>query len=172
MTNPIFNLTNRILDEPQIRQKIKRMAFEIYESNFGETEIVLAGIQENGFLLAQFLGEELTRISGIPVRLTGITLHKTDPLQHEIKLEPAPESLQDAVVILVDDVLNTGKTLAYSLKVLLDKDLKKIETATLINRHHTLFPISATYTGFSLATTLNDHIRVVLTAEQFGAYLI
>ncbi len=172
MTGTLFKPTDQILNEPQIRQKIKRMAFEIYENNFGETELLLAGIQENGFVLARLLGSEITRISGISVKLMSISLHKTEPLQHEIILDPTPESLQDAVVILVDDVLNTGKTLAYSLRPLLMANVKKIETATLINRHHTLYPISATYTGYSLATTLQDHIRVVLNEEQFGAYLI
>jgi pyrimidine operon attenuation protein/uracil phosphoribosyltransferase len=172
MTQPIFRPTDQILNEPQIRQKIKRMAFEIYENNFNENELILAGIQENGFVLARLLGAELSRISGLSIQLISISLHKTEPLQHPIHLDPSPQHLQDAVVILVDDVLNTGKTLAYSLQPLLTADVKKIETATLINRHHTLFPISATYTGYSLATTLNDHIRVVLTEEQFGAYLI
>jgi pyrimidine operon attenuation protein / uracil phosphoribosyltransferase len=172
MTETFFNPTDQILDEPQIRQKIKRMAFEIYENNFNESELILAGIQENGFVLARLLGAEITRISGIPTKLISISLHKTEPLQHDITIDPTLENLQDAVVILVDDVLNTGKTLAYSLQPLLTANVRKIETATLINRHHTLYPIHATYTGYSLATTLNDHIRVALTEEQFGAYLI
>lgn len=172
MPDILFQTTDQILDGPQIRQKIKRMAFEIYESNFEEREIILTGIHENGFLLARLLGDEISRISGLAVEVIGIHLHKTEPLHHPIRLEPEPGSLQGRVIILVDDVLNTGKTLAYSLKSLLPMDPGKIETATLINRHHTQFPISATYTGMSLATTLHDHIRVVLTEDAFGAYLI
>ncbi|MBC3538424.1 phosphoribosyltransferase family protein [Rufibacter sediminis] len=168
----VFTLENRILDHYQILQKIKRMAFEIYEQNFEEKELVLAGIHENGYFLAQRLAQELREISPLEIRLMGIELHKTEPLAHDIVITPALPSLTDTTVILVDDVLNTGKTLAYTLREFLDKDCKKLEIATLINRHHTRYPISSTYTGYSLATTLREHIRVVLAEDEWNAYLL
>ena len=165
--------SSRILTRPDILQKIKRMAFEIYENNFEETQLYLAGIHENGYELAQLLAAELRQMSPLTVYLLGITLDKIHPLQHHIVLEPAQPELNNQVIILVDDVLNSGKTLAYSLQLFLKAEVKKIETATLINRHNTLFPITATYTGLALSTTLQEHIRVVLTNdESFGAYLI
>lgn len=168
-----FSPSARILDRPEILQKIKRMAFEIYENNFEESSLCLAGIHENGYELAQLLAAALRQISPLTIRLLGITLDKIHPLQHPMVLEPAQPELDNQVIILVDDVLNSGKTLAYSLQLFLKAEVKKIETATLINRHNTLFPITATYTGLSLSTTLQDHIRVVLTADDtFGAYLI
>jgi pyrimidine operon attenuation protein/uracil phosphoribosyltransferase len=173
MEDITFDETNRILDRHQILQKIKRMAFEIYENNFEEQELLLAGIQENGYLLAQLLAAEIQSISAITVSLSSITLNKIHPLEQPIVVEPAVLDLQGQVIILVDDVLNSGKTLAYSLQSFLKSEVKKIETATLINRHHTLYPINATYTGLSLSTTLQEHIRVVLAeGERFGAYLI
>lgn len=168
-----FSLSARILDRPEIMQKIKRMAFEIYENNFEESALYLAGIHENGYELAQLLAAELRQISPLTIRLLGITLDKIHPLQHPMLLEPAQPELDNQVIILVDDVLNSGKTLAYSLQLFLKAEVKKIETATLINRHNTLFPITATYTGLSLSTTLQEHIRVVLADDdKFGAYLI
>lgn len=168
-----FSPSSRILSRPEILQKIKRMAFEIYEKNFEEPEIYLAGIHENGYELAQLLAAELRHISPLQITLLGITLDKIYPLKHEIRLEPANSVLEGKVIILVDDVLNSGKTLAYSMQLFLQAEVKKIETATLINRHNTLFPVSATYTGLSLSTTLLEHIRVVLTNDEaFGAYLI
>jgi pyrimidine operon attenuation protein / uracil phosphoribosyltransferase len=165
--------SNRILDRDQIQQKIKRIAFEIYENNFEEPELLLAGIHENGYLVAQLIARELKSISSLTIQLAGISLHKSNPLDHPIIVEPDNLNLKNRVIILVDDVLNTGKTLAYSLQSFLKSEVKKVETATLINRHHTLYPISATYTGMSLSTTLQEHIRVVLTEkEQFGVYLI
>ena len=165
--------SNRILDRDQIQQKIKRIAFEIYENNFEEPGLLLAGIHENGYLVAQLIARELKSISPITIQLAGISLHKSKPLDHPIVVEPGNLDLNNRVIILVDDVLNTGKTLAYSLQSFLKSEVKKVETATLINRHHTLYPISATYTGMSLSTTLQEHIRVVLTEnEQFGVYLI
>lgn len=168
----VFTKEHLILDHQQILQKIKRMAFEIYERNFEEQRLVLAGIHENGYLLAQLLEQELTSISSLEVGLMAVTLHKTEPLAHAVQIQPLPVSLTDTAVVLVDDVLNTGKTLAYTLRVFLEKDCKKLEIATLINRHHPLYPISATYTGYSLATTLREHVRVVLADEEWGAYLI
>ncbi|MFB9864544.1 phosphoribosyltransferase [Rufibacter immobilis] len=168
----ILTQENRILDHHQILQKIKRMAFEIFENNFEENKMVLAGIHENGYLLAQLLQQELKQISAIEVKLLKVTLHKTDPLAHDFLIEPALDTLADTTVVLVDDVLNTGKTLAYTLRSFLEKECKKLEIATLINRHHTLYPISSTYTGYSLATTLREHIRVVLAESEWNAYLI
>ena len=168
-----YGNSNRILDRDQIQQKIKRIAFEIYENNFEEPGLLLAGIHENGYLVAQLIARELKSISPITIQLAGISLHKSKPLDHPIVVEPGNLDLNNRVIILVDDVLNTGKTLAYSLQSFLKSEVKKVETATLINRHHTLYPISATYTGMSLSTTLQEHIRVVLTEkEQFGVYLI
>jgi pyrimidine operon attenuation protein / uracil phosphoribosyltransferase len=173
MADITFDETNLILDRQQINQKIKRMAFELYEHNFEEKEILLAGIQENGYLLAQLLAKELKEIAPIAVKLASITLDKIQPLLHPLVVEPENLPLQERVVILVDDVLNTGKTLAYAMQYFLKAEVKKLETATLINRHHTLYPINATYTGFSLSTTLQEHIRVVLAEnDRFGAYLV
>ncbi|MDB5261937.1 MAG: phosphoribosyltransferase [Adhaeribacter sp.] len=173
MADITFDESNRILDRNQIMQKIKRMAYELYENNFQETDFLLAGIQENGFLLAQLLEKELKQIAAVQVELASISLDKIHPLDHSIVVEPNNLNLAHRVVILVDDVLNTGKTLAYSMQFFLKTEVKKIETATLINRHHTLYPINATYTGLSLSTTLPEHIRVILAeGERFGAYLI
>ena len=153
-------------------QKIKRMAYEIYEKNFEEEALYLAGIHENGYQLAELLAAELRQISPLTIYLLGITLDKVRPLSRPIVLEPANLTLAEQVVILIDDVLNSGKTMAYSLPLFLQAEVKKIETATLINRHNTLYPITVTYTGLSLATTLLEHIRVVLREESYGAYLI
>ncbi len=173
MDDITFGEANRILDRPQIQQKIKRIAFELYENNFEEKSLLLAGIQENGYLLAQLLQQELNQISPLKTTLVSISLDKIRPLEHPIAVEPAEIDLTNQVVILVDDVLNSGKTLAYAMQSFLKTEVKKIETATLINRHHTLYPINATYTGLSLSTTLQEHIRVVLSDDaRFGAYLI
>lgn len=172
MEDITFDESNRILDRNQIMQKIKRMAFELYENNFAEKDFLLAGIQENGYVLAQLLAAELQRIAPVNIELASVTLDKVQPLNYPVKVEPAL-NLEQRVVILVDDVLNTGKTLAYAMQSFLKTEVKKLETVTLINRHHTLYPINATYTGLSLSTTLQEHIRVVLTpGDRFGAYLI
>lgn len=168
---PQIQQQNLILDKAQIEQKVIRIAYQIYEKNFEEQEIVLAGIYENGYTLAKMLAEKLQAISPIQVQLLCITLNKTNPLSEPIKLDPEQPSLKAKVVVLVDDVLNTGKTLAYTLNTFLPHNPKKVEIATLVDRHHPLYPVAATYTGYSLATTLNEHIMVYLNEENYGAYL-
>lgn len=168
MTYPHQHL---ILDQAQIEQKIKRMAFEIYEHNFEEKELVLAGIQENGAILADMLAPQLRAISPITIQLLTVILNKVTPLEVPVKLAPSDISVAGKVVIIVDDVLNTGKTLAYTLNSFLHQNPKKVEIATLVNRHHTLYPVAATYTGYSLATTLREHVEVVLQEQEVAAYL-
>ncbi|WP_299825473.1 phosphoribosyltransferase family protein [uncultured Pontibacter sp.] len=163
---------NMILDKGQIEQKIIRMAYEIYEQNFEEQELVLAGIYQNGYTLAEKLALQLEAISPIKVQLLQVNLNKTAPLEAPVILTPAAINLSEKVVVLVDDVLNTGKTLAYTLNSFLPKNPKKIEIATLVDRHHPLYPMAATYTGYSLATTLRERVEVVLEENEVAAYLL
>lgn len=168
---PQTHSQNLILDKNQIEQKITRIAYEIYERNFEENELVLAGIYHNGYTLAEMLAIKLKSISPIKVQLLRVQLNKVTPLNTPVTLKPEEVSIDKKAVVLVDDVLNTGKTLAYALHTFLQLNPKKIEIATLVDRHHPLYPVAATYTGYSLATTLNDHVEVVLTEEQTSAYL-
>ncbi|MBK0401517.1 phosphoribosyltransferase [Adhaeribacter sp. BT258] len=168
-----FSAQTRILDADQIRQKITRIAFEIYEHNFEEKELVLVGIAPKGYVFAELLHQELQKISPFEISLHRLQLNKQAPSRQSLNLTPELGNLQNKVVILADDVLNTGRTLAYSLPLFLDAQARKIEIATLIDRHHTLFPVSATYTGYSLATTLNEHIEVTFPENgNFAAYLV
>lgn len=160
-----------ILDHNQVDQKIKRIAFEIYENNFKEKEIVLAGIVGKGYDLAKLLEKHLTKISAIKVKLVAVNLDKSAPTQSEIELDCDEKVLLNKAIILIDDVLNTGRTIAYSLKPFLDIKVKKIETAVLVNRSHTQFPISCEYTGYELSTTINEHVEVILEKEKKAVYL-
>src|SRR5687768_6012631 len=93
-----------ILDQTQIEQKVKRMAYEIYEHNFEEQELVLAGIHQNGAILAGMLATQLRSISPINVQLLTVILNKVTPLDVPVKLEPSDVSITNKVVIIVDDV--------------------------------------------------------------------
>jgi pyrimidine operon attenuation protein / uracil phosphoribosyltransferase len=159
-----------VLTATQINQKVKRMAFEILEHNFREKEVVLAGIDGQGYVLAGLLSSQLEAISEMKTRLVKVSLDKTAPQQSEIRLDADSKDLKKKCIILVDDVLNTGKTLTYAMKPFLSTDIKKIEVAVLVNRSHTTFPILPTYTGFSLSTTLSDHVEVAL-GKKGAVYL-
>jgi pyrimidine operon attenuation protein / uracil phosphoribosyltransferase len=154
-----------ILDSIQVKQKIRRMAYEIYEHNFNEKTIIMAGIDGQGYTLSKLLIKEIESISPLKTILVKVTLDKSAPQQSDVTLDCNLKDLQRKCIILVDDVLNTGRTFAYGLKPFLNIEVKKIETAVLVNRSHTLFPIYPQYTGYELATTIRDHVEVTLGKE-------
>ena len=157
---------NLILNEEQVLQKIKRMAYQICERNLNEKHVVLVGIYKQGYHLAALLSEELQQVALFEVILVKLELDKKKPLSGEIILDIVETELDKKAIILIDDVLNTGKTMAYSLKPFLNRNLKKLETAVLVNRSHKRFPISANYKGIELATTFGEHIVVVLEKDK------
>lgn len=154
-----------ILDSNQVKQKIKRMAFEIYENNFKEKSIVFVGIDGQGYTLAKLLIKDFEAISPIEAKLVKLSIEKLNPQQSEVTVDCDLKEIKKKCVILIDDVLNTGRTFAYSLKPFLGVEVKKIETAVLVNRSHPLFPIYPQYTGYQLATTIDDHVQVVFGKE-------
>ena len=160
-----------ILNEQQVLQKIKRMAYQICEHNLKEKCVVLVGIYQQGYHLAELLSGELKEVAPFEVLLARLDLDKKKPLSGEISLDIPESTLDHKAIVLIDDVLNTGKTMAYSLKPFLNRNLKKLETAVLVNRSHKRFPISAKYQGIELATTLSEHIVVVLEKDQKFAAL-
>lgn len=162
---------NLILTHEQVEQKIRRIAFEIHENNFQEKQLIIAGIQEKGYQLAELIIKQLGQISKAELLLIKIELDKSKPTQSEIKVDHDVESIKKTVIILVDDVMNTGRTLAYSLRPFLKIPVKKIEVAVLVNRSLTKFPISCTYTGYELSTTIDDHVDVRLEGKEKGVFL-
>ena len=135
-------IDNQILSKEDTLQKIKRMAFEIYENNFSEKEIVLAGVVDNGVVFAKMIKKELSSICDIKINMVEISLDKRKPTQSEISLNIESNLLENKTVILIDDVQYTGRTLAYSLKPFLGIKIKKIQTAVLVDRDHKNFPIA------------------------------
>lgn len=160
-----------ILDAKQIDQKIKRMAYEIYENNFSEKEIIFAGICVQGETLAKKLVKQLNAISSIATSVIRIDLDKNHPFRAELNETKIGEDSKNKVIILVDDVLNTGKTVAYGMKPFLNVQVKKIEVAVLVNRSHPAFPISPSYTGYELSTSLSELVVVKIDGKDKGVYL-
>ena len=156
----------QILTHRQIEQKITRLAHEVLENNYKEKEIILAGINNNGVGFAKLLQAELQRISNIEIKLTKISLNPANPLKTEIVFELEPKAVKNKVIIVVDDVANTGRTLFYATKPLFDTLPKKIEMAVLIERHHKSFPMKVDYVGLSLATTLKENIEVQIPPKS------
>ncbi|MEO1518626.1 MAG: phosphoribosyltransferase family protein [Bacteroidota bacterium] len=161
----------KLLDQQQIQQKIIRLAHQILEQNFEEKELILAGINNNGTAFAQMIYDQLVKLTKIPIRLVRIRLSPADPLSTDINLELPAEDVHGKVIIIVDDVANTGRTIFYAMKPLLDVVPKKVEVAVLVDRKHKSFPIRVDYMGLSLATTLQENIDVKLKAKQMSVFI-
>ncbi len=162
----------KILDERQIKQKIKRLAIHILENNIDEKEIILAGINNNGVGFAKMLHRQLSRISTIDIKLTRIRLSPANPLESEVVIEMPIKELNNKTIIVVDDVANTGRTIFYAIKPLLNILPKKVEVAVLVDRKHKSFPIAVDYVGLSLATTMKEDIDVqIMKVPEKAVYL-
>ena len=159
-----------LLTAKEIDQKLKRMAFEIWEKNSEEKEISIIGIEEIGAVVAKMIADILQQISPLKVKLTTLTINKRNPLQDEIVLSTS--SLTNKTVVLIDDVANSGKTLLYAIKPLLDHGPKKIQIAVLVDRKHKNYPITPDIIGHSVSTTLQENIMVTFDGEKLtGAHL-
>lgn len=159
-----------ILDKSQIAHKIKRIAYQIYETNVEEKEVVIAGIMSNGFLLAKKIKVELENISPIKVLLCEVVIDKKNPIK-EISTSLSKDEYKNKSLLLVDDVLHSGTTLIYGVKHFLEVPLKQFKTAVLVDRNHKKYPIKADFKGISLSTSLNENVSVIFEKNNDRAVL-
>ena len=162
---------NIILTNQEIEHKIKRIAYQIYETFVDENEVVLAGIASNGYVFAEKIAQELKSISTLNVLLCEVHIDKQQP-ESDVTTSLSKEAYANKGLILIDDVLNSGTTLIYAVRHFLDVPLKKFKTAVLVDRNHKKYPVKADFKGISLSTSLLEHVQVVF--EENGnsyAYL-
>ena len=159
-----------ILNHQEINHKIRRIAYQIYENNVNETEVILAGIDANGYILAKKLKATLDEISDLNSVLCKVVIDKKNPL-NPITTTVAPSDYSNKSIVLIDDVLNSGSTLIYGVKHFLDVPVTQFTTAVLVNRNHNKYPVKADFKGISLSTSLNEHVEVILTGKVFEAFL-
>ena len=162
---------NCILNHQEINHKIKRIAYQIYESNVEQKEIVLAGIQSNGYILAEKIKQQLEEISEIKAKLCSVKINKKNP-NEKIITSLSTEEYSNTSLVLVDDVLHSGTTLIYGVKHFLDTSLTQFKTAVLVNRNHKKYPVKADFKGISLSTSLNEHIDVIFDGEHSKVVLV
>lgn len=160
-----------ILNSDQIEQKIVRMSHEIHERNYLEKELFIVGITGGGNQLAQQLAQKLNTFGTLHIELREITLDKSKPADHPVVFSGNLEELRTKVVVLVDDVLNSGRTLVYASRFLLDAAPSSLSVATLIDRFHRRFPVHADFVGLTLSTNMKEHVRVELKSGKEAVYL-
>jgi pyrimidine operon attenuation protein / uracil phosphoribosyltransferase len=162
----------KILDKEQIQRKLQRLTVEILERNYGEKELIFLGINRNGLEMAMLLAKEFVGRTKTKVVLKQLRINPAKPLEGATLVDMPIDSMHNKVVILIDDVANTGRTFFYAIRPLLDVLPKKIEVAVLVDRKHKSFPIQADYVGLSLATTLKENIDVqIREVEDWAVYL-
>ena len=161
-----------ILNHQQIQQKITRLGHELLENCFEEKNIFIGGIHGNGYALAKTISEIISSNSNIVVDCFEIQINKSKPWKDEITVNIDDKKLKKGYVIIVDDVINSGKTMQYALVKILEKPTKSIRTMVLVDRKHRRYPIKADIVGISLSTTLKDRVEVDLNKEDSKAYLV
>lgn len=162
----------QILDSAAITQKVRRMAYEIVEDCYDDKELVLVGIEPNGYQFARLLKSEIEKIQNQKVELFPLKIDKEQPNIQTIETTlKENQTLKSKTLILVDDVGNTGKTLFYALATFTKMQPKKIKTAVLVERQHKRFPVASNFVGLSLSTTLQETIIVEFNGKNGVAYL-
>lgn len=163
-------MENRILTHNEIEHKIRRIAYQIYETFVNEDTVVLAGIASNGFVFAQKIAVILGEISPLNIVMCEVFIDKQKP-NSKITTSIAAELYENKGLVLIDDVLNSGTTLVYGVKHFLEVPLAKFKTAVLVDRNHKKYPVKADFKGISLSTSLQEHVQVIFDKGGDYAYL-
>jgi pyrimidine operon attenuation protein/uracil phosphoribosyltransferase len=164
-------MQNRILSHQQIQHKVRRIAYQIYESNVEESEIVLAGIDGGGLNFAKKIQKVLQQITTAHIVLCKVSMNKKNPILSGVSTSIPEEDYANKSVVLIDDVLNSGTTLIYGVHHFLRVPLKQLKTAVLVNRNHKKYPVKADYKGISLSTSLQEHVHVQFEAKNDSVFL-
>jgi len=154
-----------ILSKEVADKKLRRMVLQVAEENYDEQQLVLIGIKENGLVIARKISAYLSEIYNGEIIVVELTLNKRKPA--EVTLNPAID-YNGKAILLIDDVANSGSTMLYALKPLLETHPKKIQTLALVERTHKSFPVFVDYVGLSISTTQDEHIYVEVDGEEVG----
>jgi pyrimidine operon attenuation protein/uracil phosphoribosyltransferase len=159
-----------ILSHKEIEHKTKRIAYQVYETFANDSELVIAGISNSGFVFAQKIAKQLESISDIKITICEVNINKQNP-SDTITTSLSEEAYANKNLVLVDDVLNSGATLIYGIKHFLNVPLNKFKTAVLIDRNHKKYPVKVDFKGLSLSTSLQEHVQVVFGDQNSYVYL-
>jgi pyrimidine operon attenuation protein/uracil phosphoribosyltransferase len=160
-----------ILSHDQIQFKTKRIAYQIYEANVNEKQIIIAGIDGGGIKFAKKIIAVLRKITNAEITLSKVMMDKSNPLKSGVSTSITENDFKNKSIVLVDDVLNSGTTLIYGVHHFLKTPLKQLKTAVLVNRNHKKYPVKADYKGISLSTSLQEHVNVFFESKNDRVFL-
>lgn len=159
----------QIMTADVANKKLRRMALQVVEQNYNADQLILIGIKANGTVIAEKIRQFLKEVFTGEVIVLELTMDKKKPAV--ISLDTSID-FTGKTIVLIDDVANSGRTMLYALKPLLEHLPKKIQTLALVERTHKTFPVAVDYVGFSVSTTLDEHIAVeVENGEVTGAWM-
>lgn len=164
-------MEHKILSHLQIQHKIRRIAYQIFEANVKEKEIVIAGIEGGGLNFAKKIQKVLEDITDAKISLCTVNMDKNNPLKSGVSTSMLEKEYANKSIVLIDDVLNSGTTLIYGVHHFLKTPLKQLKTAVLVNRNHKKYPVKADYKGISLSTSLQEHVHVRFKTKDDAVYL-
>jgi pyrimidine operon attenuation protein/uracil phosphoribosyltransferase len=160
----------RILDHKTIERKVIRLAFQVFETFTETDQLLLAGINGNGYEFAKHIHHKLKEIAPFECLLSEVIVNKTNPSENGLMLYPEGD-LKKIPVVLVDDVLNTGKTMMHAISFCMKSGSNNIKTLVLADRNHRNYPVYADFSGISLATTLQEHLQFEIENNEMNLYL-
>jgi pyrimidine operon attenuation protein/uracil phosphoribosyltransferase len=160
-----------VLNNKEVALKIQRIAWELLEKHVHEEVVYLVGISKRGYWLAKKVQAVLGDISTLKLKLVEMEINKRHPLETDINMSIALDEIENQAIVLIDDVLNSGKVLMYGTRHLLTKRVKQLTTAVLVDRNHKRYPIKADVKGLSLSTSLTEHVEVAINGNQAEVYL-
>ena len=160
-----------ILKHQEIEQKITRLAYQILENCTDQQEIFIGGIHGNGYILSQKIQKVINEHGSLKTQLFEIELNKEEPWSSPINVSIPESNLKHGYIVLIDDVINSGKTMQYALIKFLQHPTHSIKTLVLVDRQHRRYPIKADFVGLSLSTTLKNRVEVDLASNEHFAYL-
>lgn len=163
-------MSDIILTAVEIENKLERIAYQILEANNEHKEIVLAGISQNGYAVAERISNYLSKISTKKILLCKVVMNKKNPLD-PITTSLSEEEYANKSVTIVDDVLHSGTTLIYAVRHFLNVPLMQCNTAVLVDRNHKKYPIKADFKGLSLSTSMNENVIITIDKIGFTAVL-
>ena len=161
----------KILDYESITKKIRRISLQIIESYIDQDEIIIAGIDLNGFIIAKEISKEISKISDVHIKLCKVKIDKKNPL-NDVSISLNSQDYHNKSVVVIDDVLNSGATLMYTVKNFLNTKIKVLKTAVLVDRNHKKYPIKVDFKGLSLSTSIQSKVEVIIDEKKIEAFLV
>ena len=161
----------KILDYESITKKIRRISLQIIESYIDQDEIIIAGIDINGFIIAKEISKEISKISDVHIKLCKVKIDKKNPL-NEVSISLNSQDYKNKSIVVIDDVLNSGATLMYTVKNFLNTKIKVLKTAVLVDRNHKKYPIKVDFKGLSLSTSIQNKVEIVIDEKKIEAFLL